>query len=279
MSRSGYYGYLSGAPKREERERKDLSDYALILAAYEYRGYDKGSRGIHMRLLRMGVRMNRKKIRRLMREHGLRCPIRKENPCRRMAAALRTSVVAENLLRREFRAHGPRKVLLTDITYIPLGEGHVYLSVIIDAFTTEVLAYVLSESLEVSFVIRTLEILKENHGGELSDETMIHSDQGCHYTSVRFREFVKDTGLQQSMSRRGNCWDNAPQESFFGHTKDELRKKSSNWNSYETIRDDIDDWMDYYNNDRYKEMLGKMAPSEYYRYLTTGYNPLEHLGT
>lgn len=224
MSRSGYYNWLHSAGKRAEKEAKDQADFELILQAYQFRGYDKGIRGIHMRLLHMEppVLMNTKKIQRLMHKYGLKCPIRKANPYRRMAKALKTDAVADNLLKREFKEHGPRKVLLTDITYIPCCGVFFYLSVIKDAYTMQILAHVLSESLELDFVLETVNILIENHGASLDDETLIHSDQGCHYTSKKFREIVKDSHLRQSMSRRGNCWDNAPQESFFGHMKDEI---------------------------------------------------------
>lgn len=91
----------------------------------------------------------------------------------------------------------------------------------------QVLAYVLSESLEVDFVLQTVNILMENHGADLDSETLIHSDQDWHYTSKKFRQIISDSSLRQSMSRRGNCWDNAPQESFFGHMKDEINDKIS----------------------------------------------------
>ena len=150
--------------------------------------------------------MNVKKIRRLMDKYGLMCPIRRANPYRRMAKALRTSNVADNLLKREFTEHGPRRVLLTDITYIPYNGTFAYLSTILDAYTKQILSYVLSDSLEVDFVLETVE--------KLTKETLIHSDQGCHYTSASFIRLVNDKELRQSMSRKGNCWDNAPQESF-----------------------------------------------------------------
>lgn len=227
-----------------------------------------------MRLLHQGVLMNLKKIRRLMKKFGLLCPIRKANPYRRMAKALRTNAVADNRVNREFRQHGPRKILLTDITYIPYDGKFAYLSVIKDAYTEQVLSYVLSDSLEVDFVLETVNQLMENHGASLDTEVMIHSDQGCHYTSVRFRELISSYKLRQSMSRRGNCWDNAPQESFFGHMKDELAEHKENWHSIGDVQTGIDDWMDYYNNDRGQWNLGKLSPNEYYAYITTGKNPL-----
>lgn len=122
VSRSGYYRYISedGAQKRYAKELKDSEDFALIKAAYDYRGYAKGYRSICMRLARMGTPMNHKKVLRLMNKYGLKCPVKKANPYRRMVKALKTNVVAQNLVDRQFKSHGPRQVLLTDITYIRL---------------------------------------------------------------------------------------------------------------------------------------------------------------
>ena len=274
MSRSGYYNWVQTASSREVREQKDLEDFELILEAYMHRGYAKGARGIHMQLRRKGIRMNLKKIRRLMRKYGLFCPIRKANPYRRMAKAIRTNAVADNHVKREFRIHGPRKILLTDITYIPYDHKFCYLSVIKDAYTEQVLSYVLSESLEVDFVLETVNKLIREHGVSLDAEVMIHSDQGCHYTSTSFRQLLADHHIRQSMSRKGNCWDNAPQESFFGHMKDELSEHMETWKDFSDVAQRIDDWMDYYNNDRYQWNLEKLSPNEFFIYITTGIHPL-----
>ena len=141
-----------------------------------------------------------------------------------------------------------------------------------DAYTKQILSYVLSESLEVDFVLETVNQLIEKHGISLTTKTIIHSDQGCHYTSCSFIQLVKDKGLRQSMSRRGNCWDNAPQESFFGRMKDHIKLKECE--SFEEVKKVIDDWMDYYNNDRYQWKLAKLSPNEYYNYMVTGMYPL-----
>lgn len=273
VSRSGYYNWVKSETARQEREVRDRADFELILAAYRHRGYDKGVRGIHMRLLHTGILMNVKKIRRLMRKYGLNCPIRKANPYRRMARAMRTNNVAPNLVNREFEEHGPRSVLLTDITYIPYQDSYCYLSTVLDACTKQVLSYVLSESLEVDFVLRTVEQLIEKHGISLNKETIIHSDQGAHYTSIKFISLLRDSQLRQSMSRRGNCWDNAPQESFFGHMKDELANEIPRWETFADVQRAVDDWMDYYNNERYQWSLAKLSPNEYYEYITTGAYP------
>lgn len=136
VSRSGYYAWVKAAPARELKEQQDRDDFDLILAAYKIHGYTKGARGIYMALLHMDppVIMNLKKIRRLMDKFNLSCPYRRPNHYRRMAKALKTSNVADNLLQREFEAYGPRIVLLTDITYLPYNGTFAYLSTILDAF-------------------------------------------------------------------------------------------------------------------------------------------------
>lgn len=275
VSSSGYYNWVNSKDKRDEQERKDRHDFELILEAFSHRGYDKGVRGIHMRLLHMDppILMNVKKISRLMHKYNLICPIRQANPYRRMAAALKTNNVADNLVNREFEEHGPRSILLTDITYIPYNGTFAYLSTIIDAFTKQVLSYAISDNLKLDFVLLTVEQLIRNHRISLDEETIIHSDRGVHYTSYKFIEIVKDSNLRQSMSRRANCWDNAPQESFFGHMKDEI--DVSNCTDFCEVKDIIDDWIDYYNNERYQWDLAKLSPNEYYSYITTGIYPLK----
>lgn len=274
VSRSGYYNWLNTEPSRRIRDEQDRNNFEVILLAYQFRGYKKGARSIYMRLLHQDppIRMNVKKIRRLMDKFGLFCPVRRGNPYRRMMKAMKTSHVAENLLNRDFTKYGPRKVLLTDITYIPFHGDFFYLSTILDAFTRQVLAYVLSDSLEVDFVLETVRQLVRDHGISLSAETLLHSDQGSHYTSCRFIQIIQDSQLRQSMSRKGNCWDNAPQESF-GHMKDEIDLSSCE--DFSNVKAAIDDWMDYYNNDRYQWQLAKLSPNEYFLYISTGVYPLK----
>ena len=276
VSRSGFYAWMAAEPVRQLREKKDCEDFAIIKTAYEYRGYKKGARSIYMRMLHMDppVIMNLKKIRRLMKKYGLFCPIRKANPYRRMMKAMKTSHVAENVIKREFKRYRPRKALLTDITYLFYQGGTCYLSSIMDVCTHEVLAYKLSDNLRVDFVLQMVDELLEKHGAELDTETVVHSDQGVHYTSKAFIEKLRDAEFVQSMSRRGNCWDNSPQESFFGHMKDEISELITDCDTYPEVSALIDDWMDYYNKDRHQWELEKLSPAEYYKYRMTGIYPL-----
>lgn len=276
VSRSGYYAWVDSEKERWLKEVQDRIDFLLILEAYNYKGYKKGWRSIYMRLLHSGITMNHKKIQRLMRKYGLFCPIRKPNPYKKMLKASHEARTAPNLIQRQFKSFGPRMVLLTDITYMYYGQGNrCYLSVIKDAFTNEVLAYMPSLSLHLNFVLETIEQMMERHGDELSDKTMVHSDQGTHYTSIQFSKLLKDNNLLQSMSRRANCWDNAPQESFFGHMKDEIGDKISACRSFKEVCACIDGWMKYYNEERYQWDLAKLSPNQYYKYCMTGEYPLK----
>ena len=266
VSRSGYYSWINR--DNSESEKQDQNDFDKILEVYKLRGYPKGAKIIYMILKQQGITMNVKKIRRLMKKFGLKCPIRQANPYRRMAKAIKTDNYADNIVNREFK-QSPRKIILTDITYLFYGEkrNKAYLSVMKDAYTNEVLSYVISESMEVDFVLETVKKLLKNYGNQITKDTIVHSDQGCHYTSTDFRELLTNSELTQSMSRRGNCWDNAPQESFFGHMKDEIDISAAN--NFESLTTIINDYMDYYNNVRPQWNLAKLTPSQYYKYSTT----------
>lgn len=275
VSRSGFYNWKNSYNRHQQKEQQDKKDFELLLQAYQHRGYDKGARSIHMRLLHMGIRMNIKKIRRLMKKYGLVCKIRKANPYRRMAKAIKTNNIAPNIVNRDF-IQEPRLIILTDITYLFYGKERrkAYLSVMKDAFTNEILSYVVSDSLEIDFVLMTVKQLFEKHGATIkTKETICHSDQGIHYTSIEFQKLLKDKGLRQSMSRRGNCWDNAPQESFFGHMKDEI--DISGCRTFDELTAVINDYMDYYNNERYQWNLAKLSPAEYYQYWITDIYPID----
>lgn len=277
VSRSGYYNYVSNQNTGvySEKEKADRADFEDILKAYEYKKRNKGARAIKMCLDRdFHIIMNLKKIRRLMKKYGLKCPIRKANPYRRMAKAIKTNNIAENKLERKFYDGGPFEKLLTDISYIFYGPDRklAYMSKIRDSVTREILAYRMSESLDITFVEETVRDLVKRDDIELTDMTLIHSDQGCHYTSNAYQKLLKDSDIVQSMSRRGNCWDNAPLESYFGHMKDELNLRDCK--GYKDLVKEVDDYVDYYNSHRYQWDLGKRTPIEYRNYLLNGGKPL-----
>lgn len=277
VSRSGYYRYVKNLSSEYylTKELLDKKDFNDILTAYKAHNRNKGARAIKMCLERdYHIIMNLKKIRRLMKKYGLKCPIRKANPYRRMVKAMKTNNIVPNLLERKFYDGKPYEKLLTDISYLFYGPNRnlAYISTIKDAVTREILAYQLSESLEISFVEDTVKMLVSRKDIKLTNKTMIHSDQGVHYTSNLYQSLLKDFNITQSMSRRGNCWDNAPQESYFGHMKDELHLKECL--DYLDLEQDINEYIEYYNNSRYQWDLGKRTPVEYRIYLLEGGIPL-----
>jgi len=262
VSTSGYYKYLKTGEHRTLRDKQDLNDFKLIEKAYKLKGFSKGSRGVYMALRSVfGVVFNRKKIQRLMRKFKLVCPIRRPNPYKRMAKATKEHSVVPNRLERKFKEGVPGQILLTDITYIPFGNSFAYLSAVKDSVTNEILAYHLSKNIRLEIALKTLDKLFKSHGQRLNKDAYVHSDQGSHYTSPIFQKKLKQANLGQSMSRRGNCWDNAPMESFFGHMKDEINFNECT--SFEEIQEKIDLYMDYYNHDRYQWNLKKLTPVMY----------------
>lgn len=263
VSRSGYYRYGSEDARlhRQKQEENDQKVKAILLKAYHYRGRKKGARQIKMTLEQQyGITYNLKRIRRVMQKYNIVCPIRKANPARRMAKATHEHRTCPNTLKRAFKQGIAGKVLLTDITYLTYGnKKRAYLSTIKDAETNEILAYEVSASIGLDIAIETLKQLKKHR--HLTPDALIHSDQGFHYTNPKFQNLVKKMGLSQSMSRRGNCWDNAPQESFFGHFKDETNIKTCM--TLEEVKQEVKSYMIYYNHYRGQWNLNKLPPVRY----------------
>ena len=260
VSRSGYYKWLNNFNKN-----KDRKDYLLIKEIFNKSKKKLGWRPIQMRLKSdYGIIMNHKKIKRIMREKNLIVKIRRKNPYRMMAKKTQLHCTFDNILNRDFHQVIPGKVLCTDITYIDYSLNRkAYLSVIKDIASKEIVSWKLSNNLSMNFILDSIDDLKNN--STLTKDTLIHSDQGFHYTSPEYIQRVKSLGLTQSMSRKGNCIDNAPIESFFGHFKDDVDYKEAR--TFDELNDIINAYMDYYNNHRYQWEIKKMAPVEYKNHL------------
>lgn len=253
VSRCGYYNWLRHADEPD----KDYKDYLTIKEVFDQGKGKYGWRSIKMRL----KAMNHKKIKRIMRKFCLITKVRKKNPYKEMMKKNLEHRTFPNKLQREFHQIIPFKVFCTDITYIPLENRFVYLSVIKDIATGEIVAWNLSLSLEIVLVTDMV----RNMRLESYENVMIHSDQGFHYTNPAYIEILKELKMIQSMSGKGKCIDNAPIESFFGHMKDELDYKSCR--SFEEIRSKIAEYMQYYNNERKQWTKKKMTPVEYRNHL------------
>lgn len=263
VSPSGYYRWLATEDQRQIRAAADEEDIVLIRHHFEALNGKAGALVIKMRLEQIShVVMNHKKIRRLMRKAGLVAVIRQANPYRKMAKATHEHQTCPNLLERQFNQAEPEKVFLTDITYLRYGGGQwAYLSCVKDGATRQILADCVAATLELPIVERTLQRLLERLDGNIHPEAILHSDQGMHYTHPKTRHFIADAGFKQSMSRRGNCWDNAPMESFFGHMKDEV--DFMDCQTIEEVRVRVRDYINYYNSERYQWTLKKMTPDEF----------------
>ncbi|GGA51005.1 IS3 family transposase [Paenibacillus physcomitrellae] len=267
VSRSGYYHYLQTADVRIKRAQKDEESVKWVKKAFDRRGFKKGARSIKMTLENeFGIVYNLKRIRRLMKKFNIVCPHRKPNPYKRMAKATQEHRTVPNLLQRDFRKEIPGLALLTDITYLPYGSSQMaYLSTLLDASTGEVLAQHLSDRMTLDLAADTVEKLMKQKRLKLPKGAFIHSDQGSHYTSPAFQKLLKKYKLGQSMSRRGNCWDNAPQESFFGHLKDHVDHHSCT--TFESLKQEVNRYIQYYNNHRYQWGRKKMTPVQYRNHL------------
>ena len=258
VSRSGYYDWVAAASARETREASDIVAKHQIEAALSHRGYKKGTRQVVDCLARtQDIRMNRKKIQRIMRKYGLMRKRKRKNPYHPIGTD-GLPKVADNVVNRDFRRGEALKVISTDITYLPSKSGFSYLSAIIDCETNVVLAHVTSESMEEQFVLDTYDQLSKL---ELPNDIWACSDQGAHYTARAYRDKLSELGINQSMSRRACCWDNAPIESFWGRMKEQIVLTADM--THNEIIALVDDYIDYYNNERGQKRLNWLSPVEY----------------
>lgn len=269
VSRSGYYRWLSCAPDRVQREKADYEQHLLIKDIFQKRNRKAGWRVIKMNLERQAVIMNHKKIRRLMKKYGLVAQIRRRNPYKYLAKATQEHRTAPNVLQRKFDQRLPYRAFGADITYLYYGNGQrSYLSAIKDLASSEIVAYRVSASLGVDLSLDVVSQLATRVGRKKLNGALVHSDQGVHYTHPLYIQQLANLGIVQSMSRRGNCLDNAPVESFFGHMKDEL--DLTRCYSLEQVQAAIDEYIYYYNHHRYQWERKKMAPVEYRNHLLVG---------
>lgn len=262
VSKSGYYKWF----KTSDEPNKDHDDCLIIKKIFD-RGKSKwGFRTIHMKLRSdEKVIMNHKKIIRIMNKYGLITKIKRKNPYKSMAKKTKEHRTFENKLDRKFKQETPYRFFCTDITYLFFNRKLAYLSVVKDIASGEIVSWELSKHIDMQLVLKTMEKMKNNNGSNSLDKVLIHSDQGFHYTNPNYINMIKDLGMVQSMSRKGNCIDNAPVESFFGHLKDEIDCRKCR--IFEELREVIAGYIDYYNNQRYQWNLKKMTPVQYRNHL------------
>ncbi|SIO04258.1 Transposase InsO and inactivated derivatives [Carnobacterium alterfunditum] len=262
VSRSGYYYWKNNEATRYKRYEQDSNDFELLYQVYIEKN-KCGVEEIKMALeAEYDIVMNHKKIRRILRIYGIMSPIRKAKPYKKMMKATQEHKTKKNLVNRDFDRGTPYKVLLTDITYLPYGKSQMaYLSAVKDGATGEIVAHHFATSLKMNLVYQTLNKLECITSDMPDTERYLHSDQGFHYTNPTYQSNVEKMGFIQSMSRRGNCWDNAPMESFFGHMKDVVL--SERHESLQGLWNSVEEYISFYNHSRYQKKLKKMTPVAY----------------
>lgn len=210
---------------------------------------------------RFRIKINLKAIRRIKRDYGLVTVIRRPKKFRAAFKKGEEHSVSPNLLKRDFIPLTKRTIYSTDITELPYRGGKkAYLSAIKDLATNEIVHFNIHERPTSGLVTEGVATFFSCYKKELRETMIIHSDQGGHYTGRSFREEIKKLGLRQSMSRKGNCLDNAPIESFFGHLKDDVDYRACK--NFVELRERITEYMNYYNNERPQWGLKQKTPAE-----------------
>ena len=259
VSPSGYFAWIRRAPSRRSREETKLLVH--IRAAHQQSDQSYGSPRVHRELAVQGIACSRKRVERIMRKYQVRA-----EPARRFAATTDSAhalPVASNVLGRDFAAEAANARWCCDITYVWTREGWLYLSVVLDLFSRKIVGWKTGTSLDRALVIEALE-------GALSHRRpapglLCHSDRGSQYASGEYQTLLSAQGIVCSMSRRGNCWDNAVVESFFASLKRELVYRQQ-FATREAARQALFCWIEtWYNRRRRHSALGYLSPEEFER--------------
>lgn len=253
IARSTYYYWV----KQMDRPDKYKEVKELIQEIFDEHQGRYGYRRITLELHNRGIKINHKTVRRLMNEMGLKCLVRMK---KYRSYRGQVGKIAPNILERDFKASKPNEKWVTDVTEFHLHGEKLYLSPVLDLFNGEIIAYNIEKRpvyLLVSKMLdKAFEHLKEG------DTPILHSDQGWHYQMKKYQHALKKHEITQSMSRKGNCLDNAVMENFFGLLKSELLYLQE-FESMEHFEKELDDYIHYYNHKRMKVKLKDLSPIEY----------------
>ena len=257
VSTSGYYDWRGRA--ESQRKKQDRRLVVEIKAIHRQSRQTYGSPRIHDQLKDRGIRCGKKRVARLMQLHGLRA-----KQTRRFKATTdskHTLPVADNVLSRQFTPSAPDVVWAADITYIPTRQGWLYLAVVLDLFSRRVVGWSMHKRLDRSLVLDALEMALR--GRSPGPGLIHHSDRGSQYASGDYQALLEAQQMICSMSRRGNCWDNAPVESFFSTLKREL-VHHCRYQTRAEARAELFEYIEvWYNRRRRHSSLGYQSPAEY----------------
>ena len=253
MAKSVYY-YWREASSKADPYQGAKEHITQIFNAHRGR---YGYRRVHLELRNQHQHLNHKTVQKLMTQLGLKSTVR---PKRYRSYKGAIGKVAPNLLERDFRASKPNQKWVTDVTEFNIRGEKVYLSPILDLYNGEIVSYEIADRPQISSVIQMLQGAFKRLG--VTDKPMIHSDQGWQYQMGFYQQALKEQGLTQSMSRKGNCLDNAVMENWFGIMKSEFfyQKKFTDVQSFKT---ELKEYIHYYNHDRIKQKLKGLSPVHY----------------
>jgi transposase InsO family protein len=252
------------ARRREIARRRHLSDEALLVHIRAAYAENRGAYGwprIWRQLRSQGIRVGKQRVQRLMQEHGIRA--RGKRRFRIMTTDSRHDLpIAPNLLNRNFTVSGPNQAWAGDITYIATEEGWLFLAVVIDLFSRKVVGWSMQPDMRRNLVIDALEMAWFRRSPDSREELIFHSDRGSQYASEDFNKVLKEHRITASMSRKGNCWDNACSETLFGS----LKVERLHGQRFETIRQAKDEtiaWLLWYNQSRMHSTLNYVSPMQF----------------
>ncbi len=254
IAESGYYAWLHRVPSSREQENRQLQQRICTLWK-QYRGI-YGAPRIHAELQEEGIRAGHNRVARLMREAG----IQGKTACKRRPHTTQSDPshpVAANLLDRQFTAHRSNEVWLTDITYIDTAEGFLYLAAVMDLYSRQIVGMTMADHLRTELVESALDMALTQR--RPPRHLLHHSDRGCQYTSLDYQKRLTASHMTVSMSRVGNCWDNAPMESFWATLKRECADVV--FASHSQARTELFSYiMGFYNRQRRHSTLGYLSP-------------------
>ncbi|WP_462427354.1 IS3 family transposase [Fusobacterium varium] len=257
MSRSAYYKWKKSRYDVSKREKENKKIEELIIEINERYNGTYGVRRLCSYInSNTEFKVNHKRIYRIMRELGVKSIIRNQSYKGKSWAGK----IVDNILNRDFNSGRPLEKLCMDITEIKMYNFTVYMNAVKDVFNDEIIAYDLGLTDGFELVVKTLDKIFEF---PLEEKCILHTDQGFQYTGEKYCDMLRERGITQSMSRRGNCWDNVPIEIFFGHFKAELIYLLDRGITYENLSQKIKDYITFYNNERIQLKLGGMSPVKY----------------
>lgn len=259
VSESGYYKWLKQTPSLRQIERSinEVAVKAVHASSRQTYGYER----LHAELMKQGYTMSIHQVRTIREQLGIRCKQAKKFKATTNSA--HDLPVADNLLAQNFVATRPNQIWVSDITYIPTDEGWLYLAGIKDLYTCEIVGYALGSRMTKGLCMAALQLALTHRKPPVG--LILHSDRGSQYCSKSYRKLVGKSGLIASMSRKGNCYDNAPMESFWGSLKNELTHHKR-YSTRKQARDEIVEYIEiFYNRIRRHTRLSNVSPAQFFK--------------